>query len=84
MAYFTYITVPYTFTEAEQAQLNSYISAQMTAGTTDGEKYGWTTSATSPTPDLYRIVRMWGTSESATGYQTLCAGFSPAVSVSLY
>jgi len=84
MAYFTYVIQPRELNEAESAQVNSYLSAQITAGTTDGERYVWTASPTSPTPDISRSVRMWGTSESATGYKTLFAGFSPTVPIALY
>ena len=84
MAYFTYITELRDLTEAELGQVNSYVSTQTTAGTTDGQRYMWTTSHSSPTPDLTRYVRMWGTIESATGLQTLMAGFSPAVPVAVY
>ena len=84
MAYFTYTIESRVLTEAESAQVDSYLSAQTTAGTTDGERYIWTTSPTSPTPDLSRTVRMWGTIESATGWQTMYAGFSPTVPVALY
>jgi hypothetical protein len=84
MAYFTYFQTQRDLTEAESAQVDSYISAQITAGTTDGERYSWTTSSSSPTPDISRSVRMWGTIESATGYKTLFAGFSPTVPIALY
>jgi hypothetical protein len=84
MAYFTYVIQSRDLTEAEQTQVNDYISAQTNAGTTDGERYVWTTGPTSPIPDLSRTVRMWGTSESATGYQALFAGFSPTVPVAMY
>ena len=84
MAYFTYTITLRDFTEAESAQVDSYVSTQTTAGTTDGEKYVWTTSPTSPMPNLERYVRMWGTIESATGLQTLMAGFSPAIPVAVY
>jgi len=80
MAYFTYVTQSRELTEAESAQVNSYVSAQITAGTTDGERYVWTTM----TPDVNRSVRMWGTVESATGYQALFAGFSPTIPVAMY
>ena len=83
MAYFTYVPEPRDLTEAEQTQLDSYVSAQMTAGTTNGERYVWTINS-APEVELVQKVRMWGTIESATGFKTLFAGFSPAVTVALY
>ena len=83
MAYFTYVPEPRELTEAEQTQVDSYVSAQMTAGTTNGDRYVWTINST-PEVELDQKVRMWGTIESATGYQALFAGFSPAVPVALY
>jgi len=81
MAYFTKITALREFTEAEQTQLTNYLEAQTTAGTTDGNVYNW------PFNNDYGLpqnVRMWSTSESATGYQAVLAGFSPAIPVSVY
>ena len=83
MAYFTYVTQVRDLTEAESAQVNSYVSAQMTAGTTNGDRYVWTINS-EPDVELVQKVRMWGTIESATGFQTLFAGFSPAVPVAVY
>ena len=89
MAYFTYVPTPRELTEAEQAQIVSYVEAQITAGTTNGERYVWTTMMTpvlgaSEAPAASRSVRMWGTVESATGYQAVFAGFSPTVTVAMY
>ena len=81
MAYFTKITTPRTLTEAETGQLDSYVSAQTTAGTTDGNRYVWSTM---PDSEGTQTVRMWSTSESAAGYQAVLAGFSPAVPVSVF
>jgi len=79
MAYFTEITVPRVLTEAETSQLASYISAQTTAGTTNGQVYKWSNTA-----DTTTNVRMWSSTESANGYQSLLAGFSPAIPVAVY
>ena len=81
MAYFTKITALRDFTEAERTQLTNYVEAQTTAGTTDGNVYNWLFNNDSDVP---QNVRMWSTSESATGYQAVLAGFSPAVPVSVY
>ena len=80
MAYFTMITAPRELTEAERAQVDSYTIAQTTAGTTSGQLYAWTV-ITSGDP---QSVRMWSNTESAAGYQSLLAGFSPAVPVAIY
>ena len=82
MAYFTYVTQSRELTEAELASVNSYVAAQVTAGTTDGNRYNW--PVTNSETGAVQLVRMWGTSESATGYQAVFAGFNPAVSVSVY
>ena len=87
MAYFTEITTPRTLTSEESTQITSYISAQQTAGTTNGSLYAWTLATApgpEPTPTVTQNVRMWSTSGSATGYQALFAGFSPAIPVSVY
>ena len=83
MAYFTYVPEMRELTEAEQAQVDGYVSAQMTAGTTNGDRYVWTINS-EPDVELVQKVRMWGTIESATGFKTLFAGFSPAMTVALY
>jgi hypothetical protein len=80
MAYFTEITAARELTESEATQLTSYVSAQATAGTTSGQLYVWPVSNS----ETVQTVRMWSNSESATGYQTLLAGFSPAVPVAIY
>ena len=82
MAYFTEITEPRTFTESETSQVNSYVSTQQAAGTTDGHLYVWNIS--NPDTPSTQLVRMWGTTESAAGYQSVLAGFSPAVPVSVF
>jgi len=87
MAYISMITDPRELTEAEGEQLTTYITAQVTAGTTNGNLYTWALAVVpgpDPAPAGSQNVRMWSTSESATGYQTILAGFSPAVSVSVY
>ena len=80
MAYFTKITAPREITEAEQTQLTNYLLAQETAGTTDDTVYIWSTNLDEAAVN----VRMWSTLESATGYQAIMAGFSPAIPVALY
>jgi len=85
MAYFTYVSEPRNLTEAESAQVDGYVSAQMTAGTTNGDRYVWTINSDPEVePVQKQKVRMWGTIESATGFKTLFAGFSPAITVALY
>ena len=81
MAYFTKITATRELTEAEETQLTNYVEAQLTAGTTDGNVYNWSFNNDA---DLPQNVRMWSTSESATGYQAVLQGFSPSVPVSVY
>lgn len=80
MAYFTEITAPRELTEAEKAQVDSYTTAQTAAGTTSGQLYAWFIS----TSGNQQTVRMWSNTESAAGYQSLLAGFSPAVPVAIY
>ena len=79
MAYFTEITTPRELTESESSQLTSYVSTQVTAGTTNGNIYTWQISASGT-----QNVRMWSTSESANGYKSIMAGFSPAIPVAVY
>ena len=79
MAYFTKITTLRDLTTEEATQLNDYVATQVTANTTDGNIYSWTTSTLET-----QTVRMWSTSESATGYQAIMAGFSPAIPVAVY
>ena len=75
------ITEPRDMTEAESTQLSDYITAQKDAGTTNGAVYVWDTVVEAiPTQN----VRIWSTSESATGYQAILAGFSPAIPVTVY
>jgi hypothetical protein len=70
---------------AESAQINSYVrhnklQEQLMAAYMFGLPYH-----NNPDLDQCPNVRMWGTSESATGYQALLAGFSPVtVPVAVY
>jgi hypothetical protein len=87
MAYFTLIPTPRDLTAGESTQVDSYMTAQQTAGTTNGNLYTWALALApgpDPAPAGSQNVRMWSTSESATGYQALFAGFSPAISVAVY
>ena len=85
MAYFTQITGGIrTFTEAEQATLDSYLAEQTAAGTTDNNKYRWVISADDTLPLQTRTNRMWSTIESANSYKNLLASFNPAVLVAVY
>jgi len=81
MAYFSMITEMRDFTEAETQQLGVYIDAQLAAGTTNDIVYRWVINKA---PDREQNVRIWGTSESATGYQALLEGFSPPIPVLVY
>ena len=80
MAYFTRLTenTERTLTEAESTQLNNYIAAQVSAGTTDGNLYTWTGIPNSAN------FRIWSTQAAATGYQSIFQAFSPAISLSVY
>ena len=81
MAYFTRVTNTETtraLTEAEEEQKNSYISAQVAAGTTDGNLYSW-----NGTP-LSASFRIWTSQAAATGFQSLWQGFSPPIAMSVY
>jgi hypothetical protein len=82
MAYFTYLSAPRTLTDAESTQVTDYVNAQITAGTTDGNRYGWPILATDPA--IVQNVRMWSTSESANGYASIMEGFSPSIAVAVY
>ena len=81
MAYFSMITEARDFTEVEMQQLGVYIDTQLAAGTTNDIVYRWVINKT---PDREQNVRIWTTSASATGYQALLEGFSPAVPVMVY
>ena len=81
MAYISMITNPRTFTAAESEALTTYCTAQVTAGTTNNTVYTWLTNAD---PSMPQNVRIWSTSESAAGYQSIIAGFSPAVTVAVF
>jgi len=80
MAYFTVSMDQRALTESETTQALSYVNAQKDAGTTDGQRYGWTVYG----KDTYQSTRMWGTTESANGYKDLFASFDPPISVSVY
>jgi hypothetical protein len=80
MAYFTYLTVQRSLTEAERTEMTAYVDAQTTAGTTDGNRYLWSMMDNSDTQN----VRMWGTIESANGYKSIGAGFNPPIVIAVY
>ena len=86
MAYISMITAPRELTEAEEEQLATYLAAQVTAETTNNVVYRWGVTSTNGHSPEYESqnVRLWSTSESATGYQALLAGFSPAVPVAVF
>ena len=76
MAYFTEVDFSRALTSAEQSSIDSYISDQLTAGTTDGNSYQWTYQ-NSDTPGIQK-TRMWSTTEAANGFISICNSFSPA------
>ena len=81
------ITDPRELTEAEGTQLTTYLTAQVTAGTTNNIVYTWVVTSTdghAPDEPGGQNVRLWTTSESATGYQAIMAGFSPAIPVAVF
>jgi len=73
MAYFTNVNYGRALTTAEQASVDEYMSAQTTAGTTDGNLYGWSVVNS----ELVGIFRIWSTLESGNGYLALANSFSP-------
>jgi len=80
MAYFTRLTenTERTLTEAESTEINNYVAAQVSAGTTDGNLYVWSGSPDSAT------FRIWTTQAAATGYQSIFQSLSPAILMSVY
>ena len=74
------ITSNRDLTESETTQLENYINAQKSAGTTNGVIYTWNISSSETT----QPNRLWGSVESANGYKDLLASFNPAILVSVY
>ena len=81
MAYITMITAARDLTAEEAQQLDTYMEAQVAAVTTNDIVYNWVINKN---PAVSQGVRIWTTSESATGYQTLLEGFSPPIPVMVY
>ena len=81
MAYITMITGSREFTLAEQEQLSNYLDAQVAAATTNDVVYQWVINKA---PETFQRIRIWTTSASATGYQTILEGFSPPIPVMVY
>jgi len=80
MAYFTELSTARELTAGESASLTNYVTAQTTAGTTDGNRYLWPIFNS----EQGQSVRMWGTIESANGYKAVAAGFTPPVDVKVF
>lgn len=76
MAYFTEINYGRVVTEAEQAQITSYVQGQVAAGTTDGNLYTWSYEVTAELNGSER-VRMWSTIEAANGMLAVVNSFTP-------
>jgi hypothetical protein len=72
MASFTYIIKTREFTAEEMTAMENFVTAQVTAGTTDGILYDWPYGGTSP-----RQVRMWSTEASAVAYAEFIDAFTP-------
>ena len=80
MAYFTNIVNSRELTASETAERDAYVAAQVTAGTTTGQKYLWGIPGT----ETYLSVKMWSSIESANGFKDVYASFNPAIEVAVY
>ena len=83
------ITEPRELTDAEGDQLSTYMTAQVTASTTNNTVYTWAITSTDGHTSgggeaQLQNVRLWTTVESANGYKAIMAGFSPAIPVAVF